>query len=96
MSQVLATAERAEVAAELDRVAWNLPRRPVQGIAGPNHGATVQHGLDWQGFLALYFPGRRRHDLEALTAYGAYRSSPDVDEPDRTEGASHAYDHSPS
>ena len=33
------------------------------------------HGLDWQGFLARHFPGRRRHDLEALIAYGAYKSS---------------------
>jgi hypothetical protein len=31
-------------------------------------------GLDWQSFSARYFPGRRRHDLEALTAYGAYRN----------------------
>jgi hypothetical protein len=30
-------------------------------------------GLEWQSFSARYFPGRRRHDLEALTAYGAYR-----------------------
>jgi hypothetical protein len=35
-------------------------------------------GLDWQRFSTQYFPGRRRHDLEALTAYGAYgrRSRP--------------------
>ena len=30
-------------------------------------------GLEWQSFSARRFPGRRRHDLEALTAYGAYR-----------------------
>jgi hypothetical protein len=30
--------------------------------------------------LAAYFPGRRRHDLEALTAYGAYRRSRTLDE----------------
>lgn len=29
--------------------------------------------LDWQAFSAARFPARRRHDLEALTAYGAYR-----------------------
>jgi hypothetical protein len=29
--------------------------------------------LDWQGFAAKHFPGRRRHDFEALIAYGAYR-----------------------
>jgi hypothetical protein len=29
--------------------------------------------LDWTHFTAAYFPGTRRHDLGALTAYGAYR-----------------------
>jgi hypothetical protein len=28
---------------------------------------------DWQTFCASYFPNRRRHDLEALVAYAAYR-----------------------
>jgi hypothetical protein len=32
-------------------------------------------GLDWYGFLEARFPGRRRHDLEPLRAYEAYRSS---------------------
>jgi hypothetical protein len=32
-------------------------------------------GLDWSGFVTECFPGRRPHDLEALTAYEAYRSS---------------------
>lgn len=50
MSQVLTTAERAEVAAELDRVAWNLPRRPVQGIAGPDHDATVHTASTGKAF----------------------------------------------
>lgn len=36
--------------------------------------------LDWQMFCAAYFPGRRRHDFEALTAYGAYRRLRAVDE----------------
>ena len=31
--------------------------------------------LDWQAVSAAAFPGRRRHDLEALTAYSAYRRS---------------------
>jgi hypothetical protein len=30
-------------------------------------------GLDWYAFSARYFPGRRRHDLEAVRAYGAYK-----------------------
>ncbi len=37
-------------------------------------------GLDWQTFSAACFPERRRHDLEALTAYGAYRRSHAVEE----------------
>jgi hypothetical protein len=40
----------------------------------------VPDGLDWQMFRAAYFPGRRRHDLEALTAYAAYRRSRALDE----------------
>lgn len=31
-------------------------------------------GLEWYAFLSRYFAGRRRHDLEALKAYEAYRS----------------------
>jgi hypothetical protein len=38
-------------------------------------GPTVSEVLDWQAFSATHFPGRRRHDLEALTAYGEYRRS---------------------
>jgi hypothetical protein len=30
--------------------------------------------LDWAAFAARFYPGRRRHDLEAITAYGAYRN----------------------
>jgi hypothetical protein len=36
------------------------------------------NGLDWQRFSAAYFPGRRRHDLQALTAYSAYKRSRDT------------------
>jgi hypothetical protein len=28
--------------------------------------------LDWQGFLARFFPESRRHDLDALAAYESY------------------------
>jgi hypothetical protein len=45
---------------------------------GPPAGARVPGGLDWQAFTAAYFPGRRRHDLEALTAYSAYKRSRDA------------------
>jgi hypothetical protein len=35
--------------------------------------AETKDALDWARFTAAYFPGRRRHDMEALTAYGTYR-----------------------
>lgn len=41
--------------------------------------AQAPHPLDWQAFTARYFPERRRHDLEALTAYGTYRRTGTVD-----------------
>jgi hypothetical protein len=33
----------------------------------------VPEGLDWGAFSTRYFPGRRRHDLEAISAYDAYQ-----------------------
>jgi hypothetical protein len=47
----------------------------------------IQDGVDWEAFSAAQFPGRRRHDLEALTAYGAYRRSHTVDEGSSEEPA---------
>jgi hypothetical protein len=41
--------------------------------------ATVERDLDWQEFRSRYYPGQRRHDFEALIAYGVYRSSGGVD-----------------
>lgn len=35
----------------------------------------VPDGLDWHTFSAAYYPRRRRHDLQAVIAYGAYRRS---------------------
>jgi hypothetical protein len=29
--------------------------------------------LDWDAFSTRYFRGRRRHDLEAISAYAAYK-----------------------
>ena len=54
-----------------------LTESAVSAVAS---GADAPDGLDWQAFSAVYFPGRRRHDLEALTAYGAYRRSRTLDE----------------
>lgn len=99
MTRVLSTAEQADVLAERDRVAWNLPRPsattahapptrvgrgrlaavPALDVDDIAQDATVEDDLDWQGFLSRYYPGRRRHDFEALTAYGVYRSPGGVD-----------------
>jgi hypothetical protein len=38
---------------------------PELDITVEDHRATVQDGLTGRGFLAAYFPGLRRHDLEA-------------------------------
>ena len=32
-------------------------------------------GLDWDNFRDLYYPDSRRHDFEAIVAYGAYKRS---------------------
>lgn len=68
---------------ERDQEAWNLPRRSME----PASHAAVPGGLDWQGFVAAYFPGSRRHDLKAITAYAAYKRSGVVDEQPATESA---------
>jgi hypothetical protein len=46
-------------------------------------------GLDWVAFSSLLFPGRRRHDLEVVKAYEAYKngSSGPSDEPARDREA---------
>ena len=41
--------------------------------APPLRAAEAAEALDWEAFSDRYFPGRRRHDMEALTAYGTYR-----------------------
>jgi hypothetical protein len=53
------------------------PRPPAadQVASAATDSVHALASLDWQAFSTAYFPGRRRHDLEALTAYGAYRRS---------------------
>jgi hypothetical protein len=50
------------------RDAWNHPRI----------SATTAHtdGLDWDHFRDLYYPDSRRHNLEAIVAYGDYKRTP--------------------
>ena len=82
MTQSLTEAlgERAQVAArpdqwERDQEAWNLPRS-VSAAEDVPIGDREQ--LDWDRFLATYFPDSRRHDLKAIVAYAAYKSSGDA------------------
>jgi hypothetical protein len=35
--------------------------------------AAVAEVLDWDAFSTRYFPWRRRHDLEVLSSYAAYK-----------------------
>ena len=35
----------------------------------PLRAEEAAEALDWEAFSNRYFPGRRRHDMEALTAY---------------------------
>ena len=56
---------------ERDREAWNLPRAPEETASQGTH----PDGLDWNGFRDLYYPESRRHNLEAIVAYGSYRKS---------------------
>jgi len=53
---------------ERDQVAWNLPRAR-EPVSPPSMG------FDWAGFSRAYYPGSRRHDLRAITAYAAYKRS---------------------
>jgi hypothetical protein len=49
------------------------PRYPplsTVAAAPPRHGVHADPGpLEWYAYLARYFPGRRRNDLESLSAY---------------------------
>lgn len=47
--------------------------------------SSLPAGLDWSAFTAAYFPGIRRHDLEAVVAYGAYRRYHAIEHEPRSE-----------
>ena len=40
--------------------------------------SAVPGELEWDTFSTRYFPGRLRHDLEAISAYDSYRHGPAV------------------
>jgi len=64
----------------------SAPRESVRAVptAPPRRlrATEAADALDWEAFSNRYFPGRRRHDMEALTAYAAckqgreWRTSP--------------------
>jgi hypothetical protein len=41
--------------------------------AAPLRTTEPAEALDWEAFFNRHFPGRRRHDMEALTAYPKYK-----------------------
>ena len=41
--------------------------------APPLRAAEAAEALGWEAFSNRYFPGRSRHDMEALTAYATYK-----------------------
>jgi hypothetical protein len=47
------------------------------GTAPAPPAAGIGEKLAWDAFAAQYFPERRRHDLEAVAAYGAYKQGRD-------------------
>jgi hypothetical protein len=54
---------------------WPSARKDSAGAVStvpPLRGAEAAEALDWEAFSNRYFPGRRRHDREALTAYATY------------------------
>jgi hypothetical protein len=53
---------------ERNREAWNLPRAVRTRASG-----THRDGLNWAEFRERYYPGSRRHNFEAIVAYGDYR-----------------------
>ena len=54
---------------------WPSARKGHAGAvstAPPRRAAEAAEALDWEAFSNRYFPRRRRHDIEALTAYATY------------------------
>jgi len=54
---------------------WPSARKDRAGAvstASPLRAEEAAEALDWEAFSNRYFPGRRRHNMEALTAYATY------------------------
>jgi hypothetical protein len=55
---------------------WPSARRDSSDAvptAPPLRAAEAAEALDWEALSNRYFPGRRRHDMEALTASATYK-----------------------
>jgi hypothetical protein len=55
---------------------WPSARKDSAGAVPtvpPLRAAEAAEALDWEAFSNRYFAGRRRHDMEALTAYATYK-----------------------
>jgi len=53
------------------------PAASKSPIPPREHGAGTDAGLDWAAFVGRFFPHSRRHSLEAVNAYAAYRKAPE-------------------
>jgi hypothetical protein len=76
-------------------VAPYLAERDSKTGALVNDRLTSVRDLDWKSFRSAYFPGSRRHNLEAIVAYGAYKRSivagdQQASEPARLKADAHA------
>ena len=55
---------------------WPSARKDSAGAVPtvpPLRAAEAAEALDWEAFSNRYFPGRRRHNMEALAAYATYK-----------------------
>ena len=68
---------KAAAVRELDRKAWNLPQASVRTASR----SSYRDGLDWGRFRDLYYPASRRHNFEAIVAYGDYKRAPQASSP---------------
>jgi hypothetical protein len=48
-------------------------RREAGTLQRPSAEPARSDALDWDHFRELHYPGSRRHDLQAIVAYGEYR-----------------------
>jgi hypothetical protein len=69
------TGSRERSSKSSTRSSWTLDRVQLEPDLEADGCEQPPSGLEWYAFLSRYFPGRRRHDLEALKAYEPYRSA---------------------